>query len=139
MSNKRRGAFQFDHERLPELLGMIGKYHTTHIAIHFNLDRSTVIYYQHKHNIPNQAVRLPIPQIDEMYRQRRSAKQTQRAEYLRIRKDESYDEKLVREEARMLERRSNCQHLVWVKKCSACSAILESDKQVNTHYKVHEQ
>ena len=75
------------------------------IAKKHKCDRATIYYYKKKFNIAE-------------------VKQTYKL---------SYSEILEQEEQKRLDRQINCHHLMWIKKCSVCGAILESEKQVNTH------
>jgi len=74
------------------------------IAKNNNCDRATIYYYQKKFVIK----KIPIEK-------------------------KSYQEIFEEEEKKRLERQVNCSHLKWIKRCSVCNAILESEKQVNTH------
>ena len=135
MNQKR--AHSFDHTRLPELLAYIGIYRNSHIAIKFSIDRKTIFYYRNKYQIKDNPNKLPIPEIVEMQIARKWNKKNEKQKHEAIHYTGDYESILSKEEERIIAHRLNCQHLVWIKKCSLCGAILESDRQINTHYQDH--
>ena len=130
-NQKRRGSI--DPKKVTEILKLIGIYRDSHIARKYGIDRTTVIYYREHHRIKKKVpVLLPIPEIQAVIDQQRRER-VQRFKKPRFIGD--YESQIKAEEDRKEKRQMNCHHAVWIKRCSLCGAILESDAQVNDHFK----
>lgn len=102
-----------------------GKYTLTAIARKFCLDHSTVSYYKKKITTGSYG-----PTGNKAGR----PKEKQKANYflgeeIKIEKVKSktYEDYLKEDEKKRIKKICNCDHCLWVKKCSKCGVILESD------------
>ncbi len=119
------------------------------IAKKYNIDHSTVYYYRKKefnlrHNlgpVREKKIIKPVskkvhhiftptmPKLKKIHESKRDLEDHEPKHTTK-----TYMEIQQEEEDKRLSRISHCDHVHWIRRCSSCGVILESDAQVNEHY-----
>lgn len=99
-----------------------------HIAVYKSVNRSSIFYHI---NFSGWVRRVPVlkrmpDEVVEFYRQQKKKRSHERLKG-------TYAYHRFAAEQRESERRMSCEHYRWVKRCSHCGEILESDSMKHVH------